>query len=135
MSASKSQLDAIGDLPYGLKQRLMPIWNSSLEPKDALAKSREVLEEMYYHLRQICGIQLNVIADGIDKLVSAGVIAHDVAPYFHLWWRTACLGNHFQAQEGSVSWSKYLEMCRSSILICMNWYVSKYPPIHSSFTN
>jgi hypothetical protein len=46
------------------------------------------------------------------KLSEEGIIPDDVAPYFDLWWRVACLGSHFQSRSSSIEWEQHLFMCQ-----------------------
>ena len=119
------------NLPNGFRQKLIPLFDQSADPKNLLAKAREFAEQMIIHLKQIAptAIEIRQVDSSIEKLKSSGIIDRDVAPYFYLWWNISCLGAHFQPDSAKVKWDRHLRICREAILICVEWYTSKFPPL------
>lgn len=121
-------------VPQGLRSKLQPLMNQEPDPKITLARAREFLEELLYHLKTIAHLEIRKTDGIIEKLKSLDIIDHDIAPYFHLWWNVSCLGSHFQPDySGTIPWGKHLSLCRQCIEICVQWYLDRYPPLEDEF--
>jgi hypothetical protein len=124
------------NVPQGLRRQLAPLFSESgTDAKPTLNLARELLERILHHLSTIAGVELREVSAIIEKLASAGVIDHDIRPYFHFWWGLSCLGSHYQPFSSRViTWEHHLNICRQCIEACIAWYLGKYPPLNLTDT-
>jgi len=116
----------------GLTSMLKPYFHDQdISPPAALNGLRQILERLLFHLSTLSGVEDKGMASRIDKLEAVGIIDRQISPYFHSWWKIACLGSHFQQNDVSdiVTWKEHLDYCRQAVGICIAWYIKKFPSL------